>query len=134
MINYQKLWIVSFILILRLGFGDAFKVPFTVKDVLPVLPRQISWPVMNSIHSAVDLMPSYIGSLAPHNGSIDWKGACFFDNKARVEFTGSGDRNIGGAVIYLSVCSFMLCIYKLLIKFVIYWFFFHLWLMFLQNL
>lgn len=95
-------------LVLGFGFGDAFKLPFRVKDLLPVLPRQISWPVLNNIHSAVDLLPSYIGSLAPHNGSIDWKGACFLDNSARVELTAAGDRGIGGAVIYLSVCFFLL--------------------------
>ncbi|CAI9092811.1 OLC1v1028148C1 [Oldenlandia corymbosa var. corymbosa] len=92
-------------LIFGVGVGDAFKVPFRVKDVLPVLPRQISWPVMNNLHSAVDLLPSYIGSLTPHNGSIDWKGACFLDNSGRVELTAAGDRGIGGAVIYLSTSA-----------------------------
>jgi hypothetical protein len=108
MLYSQKLWLLRLIWILGIGvgFGDALKMPFRVKDVLPVLPRQISWPVLNNIHSAVDLLPSYVGSLAPDNGSIEWKGACFFDNKARVEFTSSADRGIGGAVVYLSVCCF----------------------------
>lgn len=79
--------------------------PFRVKDVLPVLPREVSWPVLNTLHSPVDLLPTYIGSLAPNNGSISWKGACFFQNEARVEFTGPGDRGIGGATIHLSVCG-----------------------------
>ncbi|KAJ8569860.1 hypothetical protein K7X08_006437 [Anisodus acutangulus] len=70
--------------------------PFRVKDVLPVLPCQVSWPVLNTIHSPVDLLPTYIGSLAPNNGSISWKGACFFENEARVELTGPG------ATIHLS--------------------------------
>ncbi|KAL0304971.1 UNVERIFIED_CONTAM: hypothetical protein Scaly_3002000 [Sesamum calycinum] len=87
------------------GYGDALKVPFRVKDVLPVLPRQVSWPVMNNIHSAVDLLPQYIGSLAPNNGTIKWKGACFLDNEANIEFTAAGDRGIGGGVLHVSVCD-----------------------------
>ncbi|KAH7515785.1 uncharacterized protein LOC107435277 isoform X2 [Ziziphus jujuba] len=83
--------------------GQALKMPFRVNDVLPVLPRQISWPVLNNLHSAVDLLPSFVGSVTPNNGSIEWKGACFFGNEARLEFT-EGDRKepgLGGGVLYL---------------------------------
>ncbi|KAI7992772.1 putative inactive purple acid phosphatase 16 [Camellia lanceoleosa] len=73
-----------------------------VNDVLPALPRQISWPVLNNLHSAVDLLPSFVRSVSLTNGSIEWKGACFFDNKARLEFTGS-DRGLGGGVLHLKV-------------------------------
>nr|GME21797.1 Leucine--tRNA ligase [Ipomoea batatas] len=97
-----RLTLLVWVLGLGFGFGSAFKVPFRVNDVLPVLPRQISWPVLNSFHSAADLMPIFVGSLAPNNGSIRWKGSCFFENEARVELNGSGDREIGGATIYLS--------------------------------
>lgn len=101
----QRRLLTVLIWVLGLGFGEAFKVPFRVSDVLPVLPHQISWPVLNSFHSAVDLMPTFVGSIAPQNGSIRWKGACFFENEARVEFTGSGDRGIGGATVYLSTAA-----------------------------
>ncbi|KAI5314140.1 hypothetical protein L3X38_043316 [Prunus dulcis] len=90
---------------LVLGFGDAFKVTLRIKDVLPVLPRQISWPVLNNFHSAVDLLPSFIGSVTPDNTSIEWEGACFSGNQARLEFT-EGDRdkpNLGGGVLYLKL-------------------------------
>ncbi|KAI7987122.1 Ubiquitin receptor RAD23d [Camellia lanceoleosa] len=87
------------------NFGKSLKVPFRVNDVLPALPRQISWPVLDNLHSAVDLLPLFIGSVSPTNGSIEWKGACFFDNEARLEFTG-GDRGLGGGVLHLKVCSF----------------------------
>ncbi|KAK2374728.1 hypothetical protein P8452_47276 [Trifolium repens] len=82
----------------------SLKVPFRVNDVLPVLPHGISWPVLNSFHSAVDLLPSFVGSVTPYNGSIEWKGACFFDNEAKLEFTQGGDTNgsgLGGAILYL---------------------------------
>ncbi|EPS62473.1 hypothetical protein M569_12317, partial [Genlisea aurea] len=82
---------------------DAFQVPFRVKDVLPVLPHEISWPVMNNLHSAVDLLPKYVGSLAPSNGTVSWTGSCFRDNTAVIEVTArAGDRGIGGGVIRIS--------------------------------
>ncbi|RVX10474.1 hypothetical protein CK203_017067 [Vitis vinifera] len=97
---------LGFLCILGLGFGfdhgHGFKVPFRVKDVLPALPRQISWPVLNNLHSAVDLLPAFVGSVTPGNGSIEWKGACFYGNQARLQFT-SGDRGLGGGVLYLTV-------------------------------
>ncbi|CAN1852691.1 hypothetical protein LINPERHAP1_LOCUS40719 [Linum perenne] len=93
--------------VLGLGFGSdyvhAIKVPFRVNDVLPVLPRQVSWPVLNNLHSAVDLMPYYVGSVTPDNGTIQWKGTCFHENEARINFT-QGDRDepgLGGGVLYL---------------------------------
>lgn len=95
---------------LGLEFGQALKVPFRVNDVLPVLPRQISWPVLNNLHSAVDLLPYFVGSVTPHNGSIEWKGACFHGNEARLVFT-QGDRHepgLGGGVLYLKVRSWLL--------------------------
>ncbi|TYJ37113.1 hypothetical protein E1A91_A05G353800v1 [Gossypium mustelinum] len=97
-----------FFCVLGLGFGvdfgQAFKVPFRVNDVLPVLPRQVSWPVLNTLHSAVDLLPAFVGSVTPNNGSIDWKGACFHGNEARLEFTSSDrdDSGLGGGVLHLT--------------------------------
>ncbi|KAI3970589.1 hypothetical protein MKX01_024236 [Papaver californicum] len=85
-------------------FGQSFKVPFRVNDVLPVLPRQVSWPLLNNFHSAVDLLPSFVGSVSPNNGSIEWKGACFYGNEARMEFTSGStgdDKGLGGGVLYL---------------------------------
>ncbi|KAL7235363.1 hypothetical protein ACSBR1_018794 [Camellia fascicularis] len=79
---------------------QSYHVPFRVNDVLPALPRQISWPVLNNLHSAVDLLLSFVGSVSPTNRSIEWKGACFFNNEARLEFTDS-DRGLGGGVLHL---------------------------------
>ncbi|CAL9240128.1 unnamed protein product [Arabidopsis halleri] len=94
-------------LLLGLGFcvdlGQSLKVPFSVNDVLPMLPRQVSWPVLNSFHNAVDLLPVFIGSVTPNNVSIEWKGACFNGNEARLDITGS-DRDVpglGGGVLHL---------------------------------
>ncbi|CAL0330953.1 unnamed protein product [Lupinus luteus] len=85
------------------GFGESLKVPFRINDVLPVLPPGISWPVLNNLHSAVDLLPYFVGSVTPNvNGSIQWKGACFYDNKAMLQFTPTTDQShLGGAVLFL---------------------------------
>ncbi|GMY26146.1 zinc finger mynd domain-containing protein 15 [Fagus crenata] len=88
-------------------FGQALKVPFRVNDVLPVLPHHISWPVLNNFHSADDLLPSLVGSVSPNNGSVEWKGACFYGNEAHLEFTDS-DRDepaLGGGVLYLKTSA-----------------------------
>ena len=99
-------------LLLLLGFcvdlGQSLKVPFIVNDVLPMLLRQVSWPVLNSFHSAVDLLPVFIGSLTPNNNaSLEWKGACFRGNEARLDITPS-DRDepgLGGGLLHLKVGS-----------------------------
>ncbi|GMH01666.1 hypothetical protein Nepgr_003505 [Nepenthes gracilis] len=85
-----------------LNLGAGLKVPFRVRDVLPVLPRQISWPVLNNIHSAVDLLPSFVGSIAPNNGSTQWEGACFKSNNAWLELTDGDDKGLAGGVLYLT--------------------------------
>ncbi|XP_022997471.1 uncharacterized protein LOC111492349 [Cucurbita maxima] len=86
------------------NLGGALTLPFRANDVLPVLPRQISWPVLNNLHTAVDLLPSYVGSVTPSNGTIEWKGACFFTNEARIDFT-EGDRGLGGGVLRLKTSA-----------------------------
>jgi hypothetical protein len=82
------------------------KLPFSPGDVLPVLPRQVAWPVMNTLHSAVDLLPSFVAAVAPGAPApAAWKGACFSENEAAIELT-PGDRNgtdVGGAVLRLKV-------------------------------
>ncbi|XP_022733339.1 uncharacterized protein LOC111287226 [Durio zibethinus] len=104
---FHRFLLSFFFCVLGLGygvdFGQAFKAPVSVKDVLPVLPRQISWPLLKNLHSAVDLLPTYVGSVTTGNGSTDWKGACFYENKARLELMGSDRINsgLGGGVIYL---------------------------------
>ena len=104
--KHRLLSILLCVLGLGFGFGsDALKLPFRVNDVLPVLPHQISWPVLNNFHSAVDLLPAFVGSVSPNNGTLEWKGACFYGNEARLEFTES-DRDeptLGGGVLYLKV-------------------------------
>ncbi|CAL5386568.1 unnamed protein product [Camellia sinensis] len=66
----RSMWLLGLIYFLGLGlvfglnFGESLKVPFRVNDVLPALPRQISWPVLNNLHSAVDSEERIIDSKA----------------------------------------------------------------------
>ncbi|KMZ71216.1 unknownprotein [Zostera marina] len=80
---------------------DALKMPFKVKDILPVLPQEVSWMMLNNMHSAVDLLPAFVGSIVPGNGSVEWKGACFEQNRAEIQFTDGGD-GLGGGIIRLT--------------------------------
>ncbi|MED6155655.1 hypothetical protein PIB30_006828 [Stylosanthes scabra] len=99
---FLAIWIIG-LGIGGLSLGNAVKMPFRVKDVLPVLPAGISWPVLNTFHSAVDLLPYFVGSVTPSNGSIQWKGACFYDNTANLEFTASDfdQPGLGGGILHL---------------------------------
>ncbi|KAG6518059.1 hypothetical protein ZIOFF_021460 [Zingiber officinale] len=111
----SPLWPLLWVgLTLSFGLGGspaiAFKVPFRVNDVLPILPRQISWPVMNNLHSAVDLLPSYVGSVVPDAAAVGWKGACFFENEARLEFVELGEDGYsqsanGSAILHIKANS-----------------------------
>ncbi|KAL8161560.1 hypothetical protein V2J09_013049 [Rumex salicifolius] len=100
---------LSLLCVIVLGFGldlgNAFKLPFRPKDVLPVLPRQVSWPVLNNLHSAVDLLPSFVGSVTPSNDTFQWKGACFEENNAKLEFTDGDDGGLGGGVLHLTTST-----------------------------
>lgn len=96
----------ALLIILFLGSAHALKVPFRVNDVLPVLPHGISWPLLNNLHSAVDLLPSFVAAVPPDNDSVQWRAACFYDNQASLEFTAPGHDDadgLGGAVLRLKV-------------------------------
>ncbi|XP_074289286.1 uncharacterized protein LOC141614438 [Silene latifolia] len=92
--------IIICILGVKLGFGEAIEVPCRVNDVLPVSLKEISWPVLNNLHCALDLLP-FVGLVTPNidgdDDSLNWKGACFYENSAKIEFIdGGGDREFGG--------------------------------------
>ncbi|KAF3453484.1 hypothetical protein FNV43_RR03924 [Rhamnella rubrinervis] len=83
----------------------AVKLPFHPRDVLPLLPRQVSWPVLNSLHSAADLLPSFVGSASSSNNTMEWKGACFYKNTAWVEFHNRTGSEFGGGTLHIKVSN-----------------------------
>ncbi|OIW02868.1 hypothetical protein TanjilG_29644 [Lupinus angustifolius] len=83
------------------------KSPFHPRDLLPLLPKQVSWPIMNSLYSAVDILPVFVGAATSSSidDSINWKGACFYDNKAWMEFHNKSQTQFGGGTLHLKVSS-----------------------------
>lgn len=96
-----------FLLLLFFCFSlvQAAKVPFHPRDVLPLLPRQVSWPILNSLSSAVDLLPAFVGSVSSQNRGVEWKGACFYENTAWMEFHNKSGSQFGGGTLHIKVTS-----------------------------
>jgi len=84
------------------------KTPFHPRDLLPFLPRELSWPILNSLHSAVDLLPTFVGAVSSTNNISEWKGACFYDNHAWMEFHNKTGSQYGGGTLHIKVCDFFL--------------------------
>ncbi|WOH04202.1 hypothetical protein DCAR_0623611 [Daucus carota subsp. sativus] len=78
---------------------------FRTEDVLPLLPRQVSWPILNSLNSAVDIMPTFVGAASMNNNSSGWKGACFYENTAWMEFHNKSGTQFGGGTLHLKVSN-----------------------------
>jgi len=85
--------------------------PFRARDVLP---RRLAWQLMGATaHSAVDLLPSFVGAGAPGGAPAAWRGACFAENEAVLSLTPaaggalsgntSSSSSLGGAVLRLKV-------------------------------
>lgn len=81
----------------------AFKTPFHPIDVLPILPRQVSWPILKYLKSAEDLLPAFVGAAIEGNNSLEWKGACFYENSAWLEFHNKTGSEFGGGTLHLKV-------------------------------
>ncbi|KAL5974271.1 hypothetical protein ACLOJK_030935 [Asimina triloba] len=93
-------------LVLCWDLGQALKVPFRAKDILPVLPHQLSWPLLNNLHGAVDLLPSFVAAVSPSTESVDWNGTCFHGNEARLEFTTAGNKSeLGGGILRIKTSA-----------------------------
>ncbi|KAK6132916.1 hypothetical protein DH2020_033352 [Rehmannia glutinosa] len=83
---------------------QAFKAPFRPGDILPLLPRQVSWPILNALNNAADLMPSFVGAATATNSSpLNWKGACFYNNTAWFEFHNNSGSEFGGGTLHIKV-------------------------------
>lgn len=94
----------------------AFKTPFHPMDVLPILPRQVSWPILKYLKTADDLLPAFVGAAVEGNKSLNWKGACFYENNAWMEFHNKTGSEFGGGTLHLKV---LICfVFFLLLSFV----------------
>lgn len=84
---------------------EALKIPFRPYDVLPLLPRKISWPVLKYLNSAEDLLPTFVGAASAANSHPQWKGACFYNNTAWLEFHNKTGSQFGGGTLHLKVSN-----------------------------
>ncbi|XP_039115239.1 uncharacterized protein LOC120250481 [Dioscorea cayenensis subsp. rotundata] len=79
-----------------------WKAPFRPSDLLPLLPRPVSWTILSSLHSAVDLLPTFIGAATSSpNSSLNWKGACFYNNTAWMVFHNKSSSPFGGGTLHI---------------------------------
>ncbi|KAL8237716.1 hypothetical protein R6Q59_018797 [Mikania micrantha] len=86
--------------------AQALKAPIRPQDLLPLLPRQISWPILNSLHSAADLLPRFVGAAAiANNSDLQWKGSCFYENTAWLEFHNKSGSEFGGGTLHIKVSN-----------------------------
>ncbi|XP_071698481.1 uncharacterized protein [Rutidosis leptorrhynchoides] len=85
---------------------QAFKSPINPQDILPLLPRQISWPILNSIRGAADLLPSFVGAVSiANNSELQWKGSCFYENTAWLELHNKSGSEFGGGTLHVKVSN-----------------------------
>ncbi|KAK7385953.1 hypothetical protein VNO78_31954 [Psophocarpus tetragonolobus] len=78
---------------------------FDPRDVLPLLPRQVSWSILNRLHSAVDLLPVFVGAASSSDDNLQWKAACFYQNKAWMLFHNNSHTPYGGGTLHLKVSN-----------------------------
>ncbi|XP_061370399.1 uncharacterized protein LOC133313094 [Gastrolobium bilobum] len=102
---FKVAWLIT-LLVSHMGLHVlGLKSPFHPRDVLPLLPKQVSWPILNSLHSAVDILPVFVGAASSSDDSLEWKGACFYKNKAWMVFHNKSQSQFGGGTLHLKVSN-----------------------------
>ena len=65
-----------------------------------LLPRRLAWSLMGTtVHSAVDLLPTFVAFAAPGGPAATWRGACFAENEAVLTLTPGGPNGTGAIVL-----------------------------------
>nr|XP_004252023.1 uncharacterized protein LOC101252754 [Solanum lycopersicum] len=101
---FLKTHFLFFVLMFSCLLLSGSKSVFHIKDVLPMLPVQVSWPIVNSLYSAVDLLPSFVGAVSiANNNTLQWKGACFYNNTAFLDLHNKTGSRYGGGTIHIKV-------------------------------
>lgn len=89
----------------------ALRAPVLPRDLLPLLPWPVAQPLLRrlALRGAADLLPSFVGvAREPDDGgarAAEWKGACFYDNRAWMEFHNGTDGGLGGGTLHLEVSA-----------------------------
>ncbi|OAY77520.1 hypothetical protein ACMD2_21617 [Ananas comosus] len=79
------------------------KLPFRSSDLLPLLPWRLARPILGSLRSAIDLLPAFVGAASSPGDSVEWKGACFYENRAWLEYHNESGSPFGGGTLHIKV-------------------------------
>nr|GMC76548.1 uncharacterized protein LOC109188125 [Ipomoea batatas] len=86
--------------------GRASKLPFRPTDIAPLLlpQQQLSWPIINSLDNAEDILPSFVGAATTSKRrTADWRGSCFRRNSAWLELNNNSKSAFGGGTLHIKV-------------------------------
>lgn len=84
--------------------GNAYQLVFHPRDLIPLLPASIAMPVLKQLHSAVDLLPEFVGAVSSGNDTVVWNGTCFYQNEAYMEYIEPKEEGqSGGGVLHIQV-------------------------------
>ena len=88
------------------------RAPVLPGDLLPLLPWPVAQPLLRrlALRGPADLLPAFVGAArAPGDGdagrTAEWKGVCFYENKAWVEFRNGTNGGLGGGIVHVEVSS-----------------------------
>lgn len=95
-----------------IGIGvDAYYQAVAPEDLLPLLPRSIATPVLNNLYNPVDLLPKFVAAVSSRNDTVEWKGTCFFQNDAYMEYTKPKEEGgNGGGILHIKVDDLSSCL------------------------
>lgn len=86
------------------------RAPVLPGDLLPLLPWPVAQPLLRllALRGPADLLPAFVGAArAPGPDDAhpvaEWKGACFYENRAWVEFRNGTGGGLGGGVVHVEV-------------------------------
>jgi hypothetical protein len=89
-----------------------FRAPLLPADLLPLLPWPVAQPLLRrlALRRPADLLPAFVAAArAPEDGgggeAAEWKGACFYENRAWVEFRSGANGSHGGGVLHVEVSA-----------------------------
>ncbi|XP_020086548.1 uncharacterized protein LOC109708970 isoform X2 [Ananas comosus] len=81
------------------------KLPFRSSDLLPLLPWRLARPILGSLRSAIDLLPAFVGAASSPGDSVEWKGACFYENRAWLEYHNESGSPFGGGTLHIKTSN-----------------------------